>query len=85
MRQRFFEEDERAFARSLQFRVRPQDMPRLKALYEEHVWKTLSELDEAARHDPEAIPMGTTLCWAPLELTLKTLEREQEEEEDATH
>ena len=84
---RFFQKDEKAFARSLQFRVRAEDLPRLKALYEEHVWRELSALDEDARDDPNAIPMGATLCWAPMDLTIETIEaaraRAEEEEEDA--
>ncbi|CAN0341092.1 unnamed protein product, partial [Laminaria digitata] len=41
---RFFGRDEKAFARSLQFRVRAQDLPVLQKLYEEHVWRVMSEL-----------------------------------------
>ena len=81
---RFFQQDEKAFARSLQFRVRAEDLPRLKALYEEHVWRELSALDEAARQDPNAISMGATLCWAPMDLTLETIEAAEAREEDAT-
>lgn len=90
---RFFRQDEKAFARSLQFRVRPEHLPRLKQLYEEAVWKALSELDEAARDDPHAIPMGATLCWAPLDLTLDVIAASQpasgdeaeDEDDDVTH
>ena len=81
---RFFQKDEKAFARSLQFRVRAEDLPRLKALYEEHVWRELSALDEAARQDPNAISMGATLCWAPMDLTIETIEAAEAREEDAT-
>ena len=81
---RFFQKDEKAFARSLQFRVRAEDLPRLKALYQEHVWRELSALDEAARQDPNAISMGATLCWAPMDLTIETIEAAEAREEDAT-
>lgn len=77
---RFFRQEQKAFARSLQFRIRAEDLPRLRQLYEESVWKTLSELDEAARDDPHAIPMGATLCWAPMDLTLDVLASKMERE-----
>ncbi len=79
---RFFHKEHKAFARSLQFRVRAEDLPKLRELYEEAVWKTLSELDEAASDDPHAIPMGATLCWAPMDLTLDVLARNQAHDED---
>ncbi len=77
---RFFRQEQKAFARSLQFRIRAEDLPKLRAMYEESVWKTLSELDEAAKDDPHAIPMGATLCWAPMDLTLDVLSRKSLEE-----
>lgn len=83
---RFFRDDKKTFARSLQFRVRPEDLPRLEKLYEEHIWTTLSQLDEAAHDDPHAIPMGATLSWAPLDLTTDTIARARtDEDEPAKH
>jgi hypothetical protein len=79
---RFFHKEQKAFARSLQFRIRAEDLPRLRELYEESVWKTLSQLDEAALDDPHAIPMGATLCWAPMDLTLDVLAQRQSRDDD---
>ncbi|CAN0495685.1 unnamed protein product, partial [Laminaria digitata] len=56
----------------VQFRVGVVDLPVLEKLYEEHVWRVMSELDEAARDDPNAVSMGATICWAPMDLTLDT-------------
>lgn len=62
---RFFRGEERAFARTLRLRVRPEDLPELQELYEEHVWERLRALDERARGDEHAIPMGVSILWAP--------------------
>ena len=62
---RFFEGDDRAFARTLTFRIRPSDLPRLRALYEEHIWPTLRALDAAAADAPEAQEVDFSLMWAP--------------------
>ena len=77
---RFFHNEQRAFVRSLQFRIRPEDLPKLRALYEESVWEALRQLDERARDDPDAIPMGATLCWAPMDLTLDAISGPAEHE-----
>lgn len=75
---RFFGGDPRSFARSLHFRVRPEDHARLQQLYEEHIWPTLSELDADAASDPNALPMGIALAWAPLDLALENLNEDDE-------
>lgn len=64
---RFFDNDERAFARSLTFRVRPEDLPRLRALYEEQMFKLVVELDEAATDDEDAVPFQFAVLWTPAE------------------
>ena len=74
---RFFTpEDASSFARALQLRVRPEDLPALRALYEEQIWPTLSALDEAARDDPDAIPLGVALSWAPLDAVKDALDED---------
>lgn len=78
---RFFAADDKAFARALQFHIRPEELPRLQAFYEEQLWPLLSELDEAARDDPHAIPMGVTICWAPLELALDAAAAREDDQE----
>ena len=69
---RFFgRADESSFARALQLRVRRQDLHKLKRMYEEVIWPTLSALDEAAREDPEAESIGFGMTWAPLDAVKK--------------
>lgn len=62
---RFFKQDDRAFQRTLDLRVRPQDIAQLERLYEDDIFKRLVELDEAARDCEESIPMGLSIQWAP--------------------
>ncbi len=62
---RFFAGDERAFARTLAFRVRDADMPRLLELYRDHVFPLVSELDQAADDDETATSLSLSLLWAP--------------------
>lgn len=62
---RFFGPDPRAFARTIGFRLRQQDLPVLKKLYEEHIWPTVSELDGAAEQDDGAHVMALSIVWAP--------------------
>jgi hypothetical protein len=77
---RFFSSSpEASFARALQLRVSPKDLPKLRALYEEQIWPTLSALDEAARDDPDALPLGVALSWAPLDATRDALRADSEE------
>ncbi len=77
---RFFSSSpDSSFARALQLRVSPEDLPKLRALYEEQIWPTLSALDEAARDDPDALPLGLALSWAPLDATQDALRLEPDE------
>lgn len=62
---RFFRGDARAFARTLNFRVRTEDLARLQRLYEEHVWPALRALDEAAKNSPDTQAMDLSVLWAP--------------------
>ena len=64
---RFFDGDESAFARTVSLRVRREDLPRLRKLYEEKIWAELVALDEAAKGDPEAESMDVSIVWAPYE------------------
>ncbi len=76
---RFFGPDSgSAFARSLQLRVRSRDLPKLRALYEEQIWPALAALDEDARDDPDALPLGVALSWAPLDAIKGALQRKDE-------
>lgn len=67
---RFFGDDTqqaRSFARNLALRVRAEDVPRLAELYQKTIWPTLAALDEAAKGDPDAVPIGLAILWAPLD------------------
>lgn len=63
---RFFGGDERAGARTVSLRVRPQDLGEIEALYERAVWSRLVELDAMASECEEAVEVGLTFVWAPL-------------------
>jgi len=65
IRARFFDQDERAFARTIQFSVRPEDLPKLQQLYEEKIWPELAELDRQARDAPNPVAMDLSILWAP--------------------
>ena len=62
---RFFSTDPRAFARTISFRLRKQDIALLQQLYEEHIWPTISALDGAAEDDDDADVMALSIVWAP--------------------
>lgn len=62
---RFFAQEPRAFARTIGLRVRREDLPKLRALYEEAVWPALKALDDAAASDVDAEAIDIALCWAP--------------------
>ena len=66
---RFFTSSSRSWARTLSLRVRPEDLGKLKALYEDRIWTELSALDEAAAGDPAALSINLTVCWADYEST----------------
>jgi hypothetical protein len=62
---RFFEGDERAMARSLNFRVKPEDLPRLKQLYEEQIFPLICEMDAAVSPEAASIPLSFSILWTP--------------------
>lgn len=57
--------DAPALARNLQLRVRPQDLPKLRELYENQIFPTLVALDAEANDDPEAQPMAVAYLYCP--------------------
>ena len=63
---RFFEERPSAFARTLSFRLRRVDLPKLNELYEQEIWPRLEALD-ASGHDDEALAMNLSICWSELD------------------
>jgi len=62
---RFLNDDTRAFSRNLGFRVRPEDLPQLQKLYEEHIFPLVCALDEAATGDESSVPLNLSVFWAP--------------------
>ena len=58
--------DERALARTLNFRVRDDDLGELRRLYEEVIFPRLAALDaKAADVDDDTTEMGLSITWAP--------------------
>ena len=64
---RFFANEKRALARTLSFRVAPEELDELRRLYEEHIFPTLRDLDERAKDRDDAEQIDLSLCWAPYE------------------
>jgi hypothetical protein len=66
---RFFEEDDRSFARTLNFRLREEDVERLREMYEEDIFQTLAELEKRTERedvdDEEVVDMSLSTLWAP--------------------
>lgn len=62
---RFFDPDDPlGFARTLTFRVRPDDVEQLRHFYEQ-LFQLVIELDQAAEADPEeAVPLSLSMFWA---------------------
>lgn len=61
-----------SFARTLTLRVRRTDLERVAALYEQMIWLTLADLDEAARGDDDAVAIDFSVIWAPYALLRET-------------
>jgi hypothetical protein len=68
---RFFAEEPLAFARTLSFRLRRDRLHVLQELYEQHIFKTIVELDEEAgalpedEQDIEIEELSISLFWGP--------------------
>ncbi len=65
VRGRFFERDERAFARTMSFTVSPDQLDALDALFLEVMVPAIADLDARSHDDPEALSLRMSLCWAP--------------------
>ena len=62
---RFMRSDDRAFARTVTFRVLPEDLPRLREVYEQ-VFAAISALDEkAVTNGHDTVPIDMSILWAP--------------------
>ena len=60
--QRFFGDGTHAFARTIAFRVAPDDVARLAALYEESVFPLTTQLE--ARAKDAAVPVNLVVAWS---------------------
>ena len=67
---RFFDGDERSFARTLNFRIRREDVEQLEEMYEQEIWDRLVRLEKKAEEadDDEVLEMSLSAIWAPSEL-----------------
>ena len=69
---RFFEEENRAFARTLSFRMRREDYERLVEMYQDDIWTIIKELDSRAKDttdDENLEEFSLTVCWSPHDRT----------------
>jgi Arc/MetJ family transcription regulator len=64
---RFFDTDDAAFARTLNFRVSPESPARLRELYEEQVFPATVELERDSGDD--GVSMNLSILWGPDEPT----------------
>ncbi len=65
---RFFQEEPRAFARTLSFLVREGDHAELEQLFREVLVPRIAALDERARAAGDGVPLRLSLLWAPVDL-----------------
>lgn len=62
---RFFKSDPHAFARTLSFRVMPEDVKVLREFYENELFKLIVDLDAKTEGEESAVPLSLSLFWAP--------------------
>lgn len=63
---RFERTDPAAMARTLSFKIRPEDLGRLSELYEKQVVPLIVELDrQAVANEPDGVAMHVAMMWAP--------------------
>jgi hypothetical protein len=61
---RFFEEEEGAFARTLTFHVRDEDVDKLKEFYEEQLFPFVAGLNAEAESEADAPVVSLSIFWA---------------------
>ena len=61
---RFFTDEEAAFARTVTFHVRREQLGELQAFYEQ-LFARIVELDGEACDDPDALALSLSMFWAP--------------------
>ena len=72
---RFFRDDKRSMVRNVAFRVRDEDLDRLREHYEQQLFPLICELDEAVSGTDDSVPIRLSILWAPDE-------RETSDEDD---
>lgn len=91
---RFIDGTPDAFARTLNFLVRPEDVPALQRFFDEQLVPFATGLDEAAheraagadaeRPADDARSYRMSICWAPYEWMTRALDRPPDDPEDAS-
>lgn len=95
---RFFRAEPRAFARTLTFRIRPEDLDELRKLYEEVIFPKIVELDDRAlgpqddaqggsagqrdAPDEDTQPLSLSMFWAPHEYIKHVIQEGAGDEDD---
>jgi hypothetical protein len=62
---RFFGSDDRSFARTLSFRLTPERVSSLNALYQDTLLPQIVAWSDADESSETAVAMQLSLCWAP--------------------
>lgn len=62
---RFFDQDNRAFVRTVTFRAPPDAAERLQALYREQLFELIRTLDAEGTDDPDSIELTLSFLFAP--------------------
>ncbi|MBN1947200.1 MAG: hypothetical protein JW797_16130 [Bradymonadales bacterium] len=61
---RFLGSDERAFARTLSFRVKSEQVPKLEQLYREQIFPLVTQLDAEVGEEDGSLPLTLSITWA---------------------
>lgn len=83
---RFFDDSDQAFARTLTFRCREDDLDELREVYEDIIFPKLHELEFKLDKDPDADPetdaveVRLSLNWAPHRYYERVVDSEPEDE-----
>ena len=66
---RLFRDEANAFVRTVSFRIRKRDVAKLRALYNDVIWKQLSQLEAAAADadEEDTLSLDYSICWAPVD------------------
>lgn len=62
--ERFFRSNSDAFARTITFRIHPDDTDTLAEIYDD-VWTRINQLEERAKTVEDAMTVAISICWTP--------------------